>query len=85
MDVFASTDEITFEYIFGSEEYPEWVGTTFNDIFAFLVSGPGIVGDPNIANQENIATLPDGTFIQINSVNDALNWECSGTTKMAQV
>ncbi|MBI5916057.1 MAG: choice-of-anchor L domain-containing protein, partial [Bacteroidetes bacterium] len=75
MDVFAATNEITFEYIFGSEEYPEWVGTSFNDIFAFLVSGPGIVGDPNIADQENIATLPDGTFIQINSVNDALNWE----------
>ncbi len=75
MDVFASTDEITFEYIFGSEEYPEWVGTGFNDIFAFLVSGPGIVGDPNMADQENIATLPDGTFIQINSVNDALNWQ----------
>ncbi len=75
MDVFASTDEITFEYIFGSEEYPEWVGTSFNDIFAFLVSGPGIVGDPNIGNQENVATLPDGTFIQINSVNDAQNWQ----------
>ncbi|MCF8248078.1 MAG: choice-of-anchor L domain-containing protein [Saprospiraceae bacterium] len=75
MDVFASTDEITFEYIFGSEEYPEWVGTSFNDIFAFLVSGPGIVGDPNIGNQDNVATLPDGTFIQINSVNDAQNWQ----------
>lgn len=75
MDVFAATDEITFEYIFGSEEYPEWVNTTFNDIFAFLVSGPGIVGDPNIGNQLNIATLPDGTFIQINSVNDGSNWE----------
>ncbi|MBI1223921.1 MAG: T9SS type B sorting domain-containing protein [Bacteroidetes bacterium] len=75
MDVFASTDEITFEYIFGSEEYPEWVNTSFNDIFAFLVSGPGITGDPNIGNQDNVATLPDGTFIQINSVNDALNWQ----------
>lgn len=75
LDVFASTDEITFEYVFGSEEYPEWVNTTFNDIFAFLVSGPGITGDPNIANQDNVATLPDGTFIQINSVNDALNWQ----------
>ncbi len=75
MEVFAATDEITFEYIFGSEEYPEYAGTNFNDIFAFLVSGPGIVGDPNIANQLNIATLPDGTFIQINSVNDGVNWE----------
>ena len=75
MDVFAATDEITFEYVFGSEEYPEYVNSTFNDIFAFLVSGPGITGDPNIGNQLNIATLPDGTFIQINSVNDGSNWE----------
>jgi gliding motility-associated-like protein len=75
MDVFASTDEITFEYIFGSEEYPDFVGSSFNDIFAFLVSGPGIVGDPNIGNQDNVATLPDGTFIQINSVNHSTNWE----------
>lgn len=75
MDVFASTDEITFEYIFGSEEYPDFVGSGFNDIFAFLVSGPGIVGDPNIGNQQNVATLPDGTFIEINSVNHSTNWE----------
>jgi gliding motility-associated-like protein len=74
MDVFAATDEITFEYVFGSEEYPEYVNTNYNDIFAFLVSGPGIAGDPNIGNQENIATLPDGTFIQINSLNDGANW-----------
>ncbi|MCU0348311.1 MAG: choice-of-anchor L domain-containing protein, partial [Saprospiraceae bacterium] len=75
MDVFAATDEITFEYIFGSDEYPEWVGDGFNDIFAFLVSGPGITGDPNIGNQQNIATLPDGTFIQIDNVNEASNWQ----------
>ncbi|TAK46378.1 MAG: hypothetical protein EPO28_02555, partial [Saprospiraceae bacterium] len=44
LEVFAATDEITFEYIFGSEEYPEFVNTSFNDIFAFLASGPGITG-----------------------------------------
>lgn len=75
LDVFAATDELTFEYVFGSEEYPEFVNSTFNDIFTFLISGPGIVGDVNIANQLNIATLPDGTFVQINSVNGAANWE----------
>lgn len=77
LDVFVKTDELTFEYVFGSEEYPEFVNTNFNDIFAFLVSGPGITGDPNMNNQLNIATLPDGnnTLIQINSVNSSLNWE----------
>ena len=75
VDVFVATDQLQFEYIFGSEEYPEFVGTNFNDIFALLVSGPGIVGDPNINNQVNIATLPDGTPVQINGVNNEINWE----------
>lgn len=76
LDVFAATDELAFEYIFGSEEYPEFVGSSFNDIFAFLISGPGIVGDPNINNQKNIAILPDNTtFVQVNSVNNQQNWQ----------
>ncbi len=76
LDVFVATDELSFEYVFASEEYPEFVNTTFNDIFAFLVSGPGITGDPNLTNNAvNIATLPDGTPVQINSVNNLLNWE----------
>lgn len=77
LDVFAATDKLQFEYVFGSEEYPVFVGSSFNDIFAFLVSGPGIIGDPNIGNQLNIAVLPDGlsTPVQINSVNYNTNWE----------
>lgn len=77
LDVFVATDELTFEYVFGSEEYPEYVNLGFNDIFAFLISGPGIDGDPNMNDQKNIAILPDGseTPVQINSVNNLLNWE----------
>ena len=75
LDVFAAGDELTFEYIFGSEEYPEYVNS-INDIFAFLISGPGIVGDPTINNQLNIATIPGtNTPIEINSVNNVTNWE----------
>ncbi len=77
LDVFVASNELTFEYIFGSEEYPEFINQEFNDIFAFLISGPGIVGDPSIGNQLNIAVLPDGnnTPVQINSVNSTINWE----------
>lgn len=76
LDVFVATNELSFEYVFGSEEYPEFVNTSFNDIFAFLVSGPGIVGDPNLGGAKNIAVLP-GTNdpVQINSVNNLLNWQ----------
>ena len=81
VDVYTATNEISFEYVFGSDEYPEYVenpsfpGTGYNDIFALLVSGPGITGEPALGNQQNIATLPDGTPVQINSVNNYLNYE----------
>lgn len=78
MDVFVATDELTFEYVFGSEEYPEYLDADFgyNDIFAFLASGPGITGDPNLGNAQNIALLPGtSTPVQIFSVNNLTNWE----------
>jgi gliding motility-associated-like protein len=75
LDVYANTNEISFEYIFGSEEYPEFVGSNFNDIFAFLISGPGITGIPQINNQDNMAILPGGTPVEINSVNYQDNWQ----------
>ena len=56
-------------FTFGSEEYPEWVGSSFNDVFGFYISGPGINDGPI-----NVAWLPGtNTPIAINSVNDQLN------------
>lgn len=85
LDVFVATDELTFEYVFGSEEYPEYVNSQFNDIFAFLVSGPGISGDPGLGIAKNIAVLPDGiTPVQINSVNQLLNWQYFRNNELGQ-
>ncbi len=64
-DVYAATDELEFQYVFGSEEYPGFVGTAFNDIFAFLISGPGLADNTNIAVLED-----DITEVSINTVND---------------
>ncbi|MCW5920898.1 MAG: choice-of-anchor L domain-containing protein [Saprospiraceae bacterium] len=90
LDVFAGTDELVFEYIFGSEEYPEYVNSNFNDIFAFLISGPGIAGDPGLGGAKNIAILPNSnTPVQINSVNNLNNWQYyrnnEGNQTLAQV
>ncbi len=60
-------DTIEFQYVFASEEYPEYVNKEFNDIFGFFISGPGISG------VKNIALLPDGSTVTINNVNQFKN------------
>jgi hypothetical protein len=62
-------NNIMFNYAFGSEEYPEYECSPFNDAFAFLVSGPGIVG-PYSNNAKNVALVPStNTPVAINTVN----------------
>ena len=48
-DVTVTADTLKFNYIFGSEEYLEFVGTSYNDAFAFWISGPGIPTPVNMA------------------------------------
>ena len=63
-----NTGDLDFEYVFGSEEYPEYVGAFFNDVFGFFVS------DNSNPTPTNIANVP-GTMIPtaINNVNDQTN------------
>ncbi len=63
-DIIPEGDTLKFKYVFASEEYPEWVNSQFNDVFGFYISGPGIVG------QKNIAIIPGGAPCTINTVNN---------------
>lgn len=64
-DFKVASDSVKFNFVFGSEEYNDWVNTAFNDVFGFFISGPGIVGE------QNIALIPGTTTpVSINNVNN---------------
>lgn len=68
-DFIPQGDHIKFKYVFGSEEYPEYVNSEFNDVFGFFLSGPNPAGGNY--SMENIATIPGtGATVAINSVNN---------------
>jgi gliding motility-associated-like protein len=58
---------LSFEYVFASEEYCEYVNTQFNDVFGFFISGPGING------AKNLATIGNSVPITINTINHITN------------
>lgn len=62
-------DSIGFKYVFGSEEFCEYVNSQFNDVFGFWISGPGFTGQQNIALVPSSTTTP----VAINNVNHLLN------------
>jgi hypothetical protein len=68
-DFTSNWDTISFNFIFGSEEYPEFVNQ-YNDPFGFFLSGPGISG-PFSNSAINLAIVPGtSTPISINTVNN---------------
>lgn len=69
-DFVPQSDTLRFNYIFGSEEYPEYVGSGYNDVFGFFISGPGFAG-PYTGGAENIALIPGTTSpVAINNLNN---------------
>ncbi len=71
LDVVPQCDTLTIRFVFGSEEYPEYVNEGFNDAFGFFVTGPTASGGSY--NNYNIARLPNNVPVSINNVNAGEN------------
>jgi gliding motility-associated-like protein len=68
-DFIATGDSLKFTYIFASQEYTSYTCSSFNDIFGFFLSGPGINGTFT-NNAVNLATIPGtNVYVGINSLN----------------
>lgn len=70
-NVIPSCSTLTIRFVFGSEEYPEWVSQGFNDAFGFFITGPNPSGPAY--NGYNIARLPNSTPVSIDNVNASFN------------
>ena len=67
-DFVPSGNQIAFNFVFGSDEYLEFVDQ-YNDAFGFFLSGPGISG-PYANNAANIALIPGTSVpVSINTLN----------------
>jgi gliding motility-associated-like protein len=66
-DVTVLSDSLQFKYVFGSDEYLEFIPFGFFDAFAFIISGPGIT-------TQNLAVVPNtATPVAINTINPSTN------------
>jgi outer membrane protein OmpA-like peptidoglycan-associated protein len=65
LDIVPTADSLSFNYVFGSEEYDEFVGSNYNDVFAFYISGKGIEGEKNLAVVPN-TKIP----VSVNTINN---------------
>lgn len=78
-DFIPISDTVKFRYVFGSEEYPEYVCSNYNDVFGFFISGPNPAGGTYTNN--NIAIIPTSNpplAVAINSVNPGVAGSSSG-------
>lgn len=56
-DAVTTTSTFSIRYIFASEEYKEFVGSKFNDVFAFFVDGANIAVVPGSSSPVAVNTI----------------------------
>ncbi len=92
-DFIPTSTSVSFEYVFASEEYCEFVNAGVSDLFGFFISGPGINGGFSF-NGQNIALVPNtNLYVSVDNINqfdNALYFvpnrpNCGATTNMTDI
>jgi len=72
-DFIPNGNSLKFNYVFGSEEYENFVCSEYFDCFGFFISGPGING-PYTDNAQNIAIVPGTNLpVSMNTINNGFS------------
>ena len=67
-DFVPTSDTMRFSYVFASEEYPEFVNSSVNDVFGFFISGANPAGGN--FNNKNLALIPGtNSPVSIDNIN----------------
>jgi hypothetical protein len=65
-DFVPTGNQVVFSYTFASDEYPEWVNTPYNDVFAFFVNGTNYAMVREFAGDPNAPFVP----VAVNNINN---------------
>lgn len=86
-DFISQTGKVFFQYVFGSEEYNEYVGSQYNDEFQLLLNGVNIAllpGNAGVVSINNVNCASNAAYYRNNSngscANQALNIQYDGLT-----
>jgi len=81
-DFVPNQSKLYMRYVFSSDEYNEYVGSNYNDVFAFLVNTVNFAkvnGSPVAINTVNLGSNP---LFYVDNTSGALNTQMDGLTKV---
>lgn len=87
-DFVSSGTSVYFNYFFGSDEYNEWVDSSFNDVFAFFFDGDNVALIPGTTTAVSINNINNGDnagYYNDNDGNGAYAFEYDGFTDVFTV
>jgi hypothetical protein len=79
--------DLFFNFVFGSEEYLEWVGSQFNDVFGFYVDGVNVALTPGSSDPITINTInaTQNSSLFVDNTSGAHDTQMDGFTTTLQI